>query len=74
MSYLLLMLFPLAMAGGSVVLRRNSQLVGIIGVVAVAVELWLAASAPIDRPARLLDLSVAYSELGRLFLVTSTLR
>ena len=68
MTYLLLMLFPLAMAGGSFVLRRQSQLVGWAGAAAVAAELWLALQAPIDQPSQLLGISINYNELGQLFL------
>ncbi|HEX6293338.1 MAG TPA: proton-conducting transporter membrane subunit [Herpetosiphonaceae bacterium] len=70
MTYLLLMLFPLAIAGGSFVLRRQSQLVGWAGAATVAAELWLALSAPIDQPAQLLGVSINYNELGQLFLAT----
>jgi formate hydrogenlyase subunit 3/multisubunit Na+/H+ antiporter MnhD subunit len=70
MTYLLLMLFPLAMAGGSFVLRRQSRLVGWAGAAAVAAELWLALRAPIDQPAQLLGISINYNELGQLFLGT----
>jgi formate hydrogenlyase subunit 3/multisubunit Na+/H+ antiporter MnhD subunit len=70
MTYLLLMLFPLAIAGGSFVLRRQSRLVGWAGAAAVAAELWLALRAPIDQPAQLLGISINYNELGQLFLAT----
>lgn len=68
MIYVLLIVFPLAMAGGSFVLRRQSQLVTWAGVITVMLELWLALSAPIDQPARLLQISIGYNALGRLFL------
>lgn len=69
MIYVLLMVFPLAMAGGSFVLRRQSRLVTWAGVITIMLELWLALSAPIDQPARLLQISISYNALGRLFLV-----
>ena len=70
MTYLLLIVFPLAMAVGCFILRRQSQLVGWAGAATVATELWLALSAPVDQPAQLLELSINYTELGRLFLAT----
>jgi formate hydrogenlyase subunit 3/multisubunit Na+/H+ antiporter MnhD subunit len=69
MIYVLLMVFPLAMAGGSFVLRRQSRLVTWAGVITIVLEGWLALSAPIDQPARLLEISISYNALGRLFLV-----
>lgn len=69
MIYVLLMVFPLAMAGGSFVLRRQDRLVTWAGVLTIVLEGWLALSAPIDQPARLLEISISYNALGRLFLV-----
>lgn len=73
MIYVLLMLFPLAIAGGCFVLRREPRLVSWAAVAAVLVEGWLALTAPIDQPARLLDLAITYNALGRLVLVTACL-
>ncbi len=73
MIYLLLILFPLAAAVGAFVLRRDSTLTGWLGVAVLASELWLALSVPINQPAQLLDLSINYNELGRLFLATFSL-
>lgn len=70
MMYLLLILFPLAIAGGSFVLRRDSVFVGWAGIVALAAEIWLALSTPVDQPAQLLGISVNYTPLSRLFLAT----
>lgn len=70
MIYVLLILFPLAIAGGSFVLRRQTRLVDLIGAAAVVVEGWLAISTPIDQPTRLLEASVNYDALGRMLLVS----
>ncbi len=70
MIYLLLILFPLAAAAGAFILRRDSTLAGWAGVGAVTAELWLALTAPVNQPARLLDVSVNYNELSQLFLTT----
>lgn len=70
MIYVLLMVFPLAVAGGCFVLRRQSRLVAWLGAGAIAVEAWLALSTPIDQPARLLEIGINYTALGQLFLVT----
>lgn len=69
MIYVLLMLFPLAVAGSCFVLRRQSQLVNWIGAATIAIQGWLALNTPIDQPARLLELSINYNALARLFLV-----
>lgn len=73
MIYVLLMLFPLAIAAGCFILRRQARLVSWISVATVAVEGWLAVTAPIDQPARLLDLAINYTPLGQLVLVTACL-
>ncbi|WP_029215519.1 proton-conducting transporter membrane subunit [Kallotenue papyrolyticum] len=69
MQYIALILFPIAMAGGTFVARRDARLVGWMGVAAIAVQLWLALTLPADLPARVLDVSVGYGALSRLLLV-----
>ncbi len=70
MSYLLLIIFPLAMAGGAFALRRDTRLTGWFGVAAIVVELWLALSVPLDLPAQVLEITVGYDQFDRLFLAT----
>ena len=70
MIYLLLIMFPLAIAVGSFLLRRDSTLVGWLGVAALASQLWLALNLPVNQPTQLLDISINYNELSRLFLAT----
>jgi len=70
MNYLLLILFPVAMAGGTYVLRRQRQLVEWAGAATIITELLLALTTPLNQPAQLLDVSINYTQLGQLFLVT----
>jgi formate hydrogenlyase subunit 3/multisubunit Na+/H+ antiporter MnhD subunit len=68
MIYLLIILFPLAMAGACFVLRKQPIATVAIGLVAAVTEALLVAMLPTDRPARLLGLIVTIDPLGRLFL------
>lgn len=70
MTYVLLMLFPLAMAGGTFALRRDHLLTAWAAIAAFAIMLVLALTAPVDQAAVLFEIAVNYSALGRLFLTT----
>jgi formate hydrogenlyase subunit 3/multisubunit Na+/H+ antiporter MnhD subunit len=70
MIYLLLIFFPIVTAAGSFLLRRDNLLVTWIGAAALAAELSIAVSTPIDQPAQLLQVSISYTELSRLLLAT----
>lgn len=64
---LLLVVFPLAMAGGCLVLRRTPRIVLAAGLIALAIEGWLALGATVP-PGSVLESSVAYDGLGRIML------
>jgi len=67
---LLLVLFPLAMAGGCVALHAP-RLVLAVGLATLVVEGMLALSAPLEQPARLLEVGISYDRLGRIVLVST---
>ena len=70
MLYLLLMLFPVAMAASAFVLRKQAALTVAIGIGWALVQATLAVALPVDQPARLLGLTLILDPLGRLFLLT----
>jgi formate hydrogenlyase subunit 3/multisubunit Na+/H+ antiporter MnhD subunit len=70
MIYLLLILFPITMGFSSFMLRKQTRLVIAGATLTVLVQMVLAASVPLDQPARLLGLTLTLDALGRLFLLT----
>lgn len=70
MIYLLLMFFPITMGLSSFLLRKRTQIVIAGGVVTMLAQMALAASLPLNQPARLLGLTLSLDPLGRLFLLT----
>lgn len=69
MLYLLLMLFPIAMAGSCFVLRQQPQLTGVIGITTALLELLMAAMLKTDQPSRLLGLTLTIDPLSQLCLL-----
>jgi formate hydrogenlyase subunit 3/multisubunit Na+/H+ antiporter MnhD subunit len=69
MLYLLCIMFPVSMAGGCFILRKQAGLTVALGVAAALVECALVALLPVDRAARLIGLTVVLDPLGRLFLL-----
>jgi len=69
MLYLLLILFPIAMAASAFVLRRLSGLAIFIGLGTVLAQLLIAAQIPLDDPTRLLGVTLSLSAVNRLFLL-----
>jgi len=69
MLYLLLILFPLAIAASCFLLRTYTRLVIGVALGAVLTLTLLAAQIPLDDPARLLGVTLILSELGRLFML-----
>jgi hypothetical protein len=69
MLYLLLILVPFAAAASAFVLRKQAGLAAALGVGCMAIQAFLAISLPIDRPARLLGLTLSFDTLGQLFLL-----
>jgi formate hydrogenlyase subunit 3/multisubunit Na+/H+ antiporter MnhD subunit len=70
MTYLLLIFFPVVMAGSCFVLRKQTQLVILAGVATMLVQIALVRQLPLDQPARLLGLTLNLDPLGQLFLLT----
>ena len=70
MIYLLLIFFPVVMAAGCFVLRKQTRLVILGAVATMLVQIGLVAGLPLDQPARLLGLTLNLDPLGRLFLLT----
>jgi formate hydrogenlyase subunit 3/multisubunit Na+/H+ antiporter MnhD subunit len=64
------MFFPIAMGLSSFLLRKQTRLVIAGAVVTVLAQMALAASLPLNQPARLLGLTLTLDPLGRLFLLT----
>ena len=70
MSYILLILFPIAMGANTFLLRKQTQFVVLAAVATALAELVLLAAVPVDQPARLLGLTLILDPLSRLFLAT----
>jgi formate hydrogenlyase subunit 3/multisubunit Na+/H+ antiporter MnhD subunit len=70
MLYLLFMLFPVAMAASAFILRKQTRLTVAIGIGWAVVQTMLAATVPVEQPARLLGLTLNLDPLSRLFLLT----
>ena len=69
MLYLLLMLFPIAMAGSCFILRQQTRLTGAIGITTAVLELAMAAMLKTDQPSRLLGLTLTIDPLSQLCLL-----
>ena len=69
MLYALLILFPIAMAASSFVLRKQAGLAIVLGIVTIIIQAALVWWLPIDRPVRLLGLTLVLAPLVRLFLL-----
>jgi formate hydrogenlyase subunit 3/multisubunit Na+/H+ antiporter MnhD subunit len=69
MLYLLIILFPFSMAAGVFILRKQAWLAVMLGVATLLAQFALALALPVDRPARLLGLTLTLDPLGRLFLL-----
>ncbi len=69
MLYLLLILFPISMAGSCFVLRRRTELVIVAGTAVLLTQMALVLQLPIEQPARLLGVTLALNELTRLFML-----
>ncbi|GAB4111370.1 MAG: proton-conducting transporter membrane subunit [Roseiflexaceae bacterium] len=69
MSYLLIILFPLAMAAGCFVLRKQQGVAVAMAVATAITEALLVNGLPADQPARLLGLIVVLDPLTKLFLL-----
>lgn len=70
MPYLLLILFPLAIAASCFVLRKQTQLVILIALATVCTLAALVVQIPLDAPARMLGVTLIVNALSRLFLLT----
>lgn len=70
MSYILLMLFPIAMGANTFLLRKQTQFVVLAAIATALAQLALLAAVPVDEPARLLGLTLLLDPLSRLFLAT----
>lgn len=68
MSYILLVLFPVAMAACTFLLRTQTRFVLWAATATAIAALALLASIPVDEPARLLGLTLMLDPLSRLFL------
>lgn len=69
MLYSLLILFPIAMAASSFVLRKQAGLTVVLGIVTIILQAALVWWLPIERPVRLLGLTLVLDPLARLFLL-----
>ena len=69
MVYLLLMLFPVAIAASCFVVRRQSGLAIGAGLICIVAQLILVAQIPVDEPVRLLGLTLNLSNVNRLFMI-----
>src|SRR5687768_17784438 len=70
MTYLLLIFFPIAMAAGCFLLRKQTRLVTLGAVATMLVQIALVVRLPVDQPARLFGLTLNLDPLSRLFLLT----
>ena len=70
MLYLLTILFPIAMAAGLFILRRQSMPATSGAILATLVQAALVIQLPVDAPVRLLGLNLAIDPLGQLVLLT----
>ncbi|MBC8163405.1 MAG: hypothetical protein H7Z42_19530 [Roseiflexaceae bacterium] len=68
MAYLLLILFPVAMAACTFLLRTQTRFVLLAATATALAELALLTAVPVDGPARLLGLTLVLDPLSRLFL------
>lgn len=68
MLYVLLILFPLAIAASCFVLRAYTRLVIVISLGTILTLALLVAQIPLDNPARLFGVTLILNELGRLFM------
>jgi formate hydrogenlyase subunit 3/multisubunit Na+/H+ antiporter MnhD subunit len=69
MLYLLIILFPVAMAATTFVLRKQTGLVIVASLAVVATQAALVAQVPLDVQTRFLGVSLALNPLTRLFLL-----
>lgn len=69
MAYLLLILFPVAMAASCFVLRKRTEFVIGVAVGVVLIEVVLLSRLPIDEPARLLGVTLTLNALTQLFML-----
>jgi formate hydrogenlyase subunit 3/multisubunit Na+/H+ antiporter MnhD subunit len=69
MLYVLLILFPITMAASSFALRKQAGLTVVLGIATIAIQALLVYWMPIDRPVRLLGLTLMLDPLARLFLL-----
>ena len=69
MSYILLILFPIAMGANTFLLRKQTLFVVLAAVATALAQLALLATIPLGEPARLLGLTLMLDPLSRLFLV-----
>src|SRR5262245_11890081 len=70
MVYLLLIFFPIVMGASCFVLRKQTRMAIVAGVVTVLVQIALIGQLPLEQPARLLGLTLTLDSLSRLFLLT----
>ncbi|MCS6842625.1 MAG: hypothetical protein NZ699_02330 [Roseiflexus sp.] len=68
MAYVLLTAFPVVLGASCFLLRKETHLVVGLSVAALMVQLALVLFMPVDRPVRLLGLTLNLDPLGRLFL------
>ncbi len=69
MLYLLVILFPVSMAGMCYILRQRTLPIIVIAVSAVLAQLTLIVQIPLDTPTRLLGVTLDLNALTRLFLI-----
>jgi formate hydrogenlyase subunit 3/multisubunit Na+/H+ antiporter MnhD subunit len=69
MLYLLLIFFPISIAGGCFVLRKRTELVVTTAVVAVLAQMVMVTQLPLEEPARLLGITLSLNELTRVFML-----
>lgn len=69
MAYLVLILFPVAMAASCFVLRKQTGLAITLAVATTLVQMTLALQLPLNLPTRLFGLTLTLDPLGQLFMI-----